>query len=341
MSSNKNRFSQLITFAQKTSLDIPHVRWHHPYTYEQLKTLDEQQQLDSLLPLYFQKIRNQMPEKKVALILSGGGTLGFFHLGVISALLEAGIPLDLVVGTSAGSVLGACTACCQSQADWMFFLQTARSFAWKKISSGPQLSERTFGIASFHKLAQYIDQHLSPFFAKATEKKLVVITTDITDMPLHKPELRIFWETPYYSSTGVPLWGKVIQASCAMPGLVQRVKIKGYSLLDGGALPKLGYEPIAIARLLAPQALLLSIRLAHYGSKRWGYDLKPHIRLEPCRDKRRTIYYVNPKYTVLGYQKAKNYLPKILDEMQKRRIGRNYLPGFKEKTISQYLTRNF
>lgn len=43
---------------------------------------------------------------KVALVLSGGGARGLAHIGVIEAVEEAGIPIDLVVGTSMGALIG-------------------------------------------------------------------------------------------------------------------------------------------------------------------------------------------------------------------------------------------
>ena len=46
----------------------------------------------------------------VALVLGGGGLRGFAHVGVLRALEEAGIQPDMVVGTSAGAVVGAAYA---------------------------------------------------------------------------------------------------------------------------------------------------------------------------------------------------------------------------------------
>ncbi|HEY0588267.1 MAG TPA: patatin-like phospholipase family protein, partial [Pseudoduganella sp.] len=43
---------------------------------------------------------------RVALVLSGGGARGFAHVGVLRALQEMRIPVDIVVGTSMGSVIG-------------------------------------------------------------------------------------------------------------------------------------------------------------------------------------------------------------------------------------------
>ena len=44
--------------------------------------------------------------KKVAVVLSGGGAKGMAHLGVLKVLEKAGIPVDIVTGTSMGSIIG-------------------------------------------------------------------------------------------------------------------------------------------------------------------------------------------------------------------------------------------
>jgi len=43
---------------------------------------------------------------KVAVVLSGGGAKGFAHIGVLKVLEEEGIPIDIIVGTSMGSIVG-------------------------------------------------------------------------------------------------------------------------------------------------------------------------------------------------------------------------------------------
>lgn len=59
--------------------------------------------------LYAQKlptIPKKMNRPTVALVLSGGGAKGFAHVGVLKVLEEEGIPIDLIVGTSIGSLVG-------------------------------------------------------------------------------------------------------------------------------------------------------------------------------------------------------------------------------------------
>ena len=55
--------------------------------------------------------------KKVALVLGGGGVRGFSHIGVLKVLEEEGIGIDLIVGTSAGALIGGAYASGQTPGD--------------------------------------------------------------------------------------------------------------------------------------------------------------------------------------------------------------------------------
>ena len=48
----------------------------------------------------------EQPRKKVGLVLGGGGAKGVAHIGVLKVLERAGLPVDIVVGTSMGSIIG-------------------------------------------------------------------------------------------------------------------------------------------------------------------------------------------------------------------------------------------
>jgi len=66
--------------------------------------------LSLILSHPFISYAQQKPEitkrPKIALVLSGGGAKGFAHIGVLKILEEEGIPIDLIVGTSMGSLVG-------------------------------------------------------------------------------------------------------------------------------------------------------------------------------------------------------------------------------------------
>jgi len=60
--------------------------------------------LPFIVPAQEKAEKNGRP--KIALVLSGGGAKGFAHIGVLKVLEEEGIPIDLIVGTSMGSLVG-------------------------------------------------------------------------------------------------------------------------------------------------------------------------------------------------------------------------------------------
>ena len=62
--------------------------------------------LISSFPGQSQESEKKSTRPKVALVLSGGGAKGFAHIGVLKVLEEEGIPVDLIVGTSMGSLVG-------------------------------------------------------------------------------------------------------------------------------------------------------------------------------------------------------------------------------------------
>ncbi len=79
----------------------------------------------SALPLQAQQASSAASRPKVAVVLSGGGVKGAAHVGVLRAVEEAGLPIDMVVGTSMGSIVGGlyCMGYSTAQLDSLFRLQ--------------------------------------------------------------------------------------------------------------------------------------------------------------------------------------------------------------------------
>jgi NTE family protein len=74
--------------------------------------------------------RRELARPKVGLALSGGGARGFAHIGVLKALEEAGIPIDMVAGTSMGCVIGGLYAAGHSPEDLQ---RIANDIDWDRI----------------------------------------------------------------------------------------------------------------------------------------------------------------------------------------------------------------
>jgi NTE family protein len=76
---------------------------------------------------------------KVALVLSGGGARGFAHIGVLRELRRLNVPVDIVVGTSMGSVIGGAFAAGRSDDELERFV---RSTDWERVLSDRPARDR-------------------------------------------------------------------------------------------------------------------------------------------------------------------------------------------------------
>ena len=79
---------------------------------------------------------------KIGIALSGGGTRGVVHIGVLQALEENGIFPSIIAGTSAGSIVGAMYAHGYTPAE-IFSIASERSLIWMFLSPYTQQRFRT------------------------------------------------------------------------------------------------------------------------------------------------------------------------------------------------------
>ena len=157
----------------------------------------------------------------VGLVLSGGGARGFAHIGIVKALREADIPIDLVGGTSMGAILGAGVSLC-----WSIDELTDRFR--RAFVDGKPLRDYTLpfvSLVSGHKVTRLL-QHA---FGDVT----------IEDLPLD------FFCVSSNLTTGHSevhrrgeLW-RWLRASVAIPGVLPPVVHKGELLVDGGTMNNL------------------------------------------------------------------------------------------------------
>ncbi|OZA27726.1 MAG: esterase [Hydrogenophilales bacterium 17-61-9] len=154
------------------------------------------------------------PPLKVALALGGGAARGFAHIGVIKALEAQGIVPDIVVGTSAGSVVGALYASGMS------------GFEMQKLALGLEedmVADWTLpnrGILKGEALQDFINQKVRNLSIQKMPKTLGVVATD-----LQSGERVLFRQ----GNTGI-----AVRASSALPGVFQPVEISGRDYVDGG-----------------------------------------------------------------------------------------------------------
>lgn len=154
------------------------------------------------------------PPLKIALALGGGAARGFAHIGVIKALEAQGIAPDIVVGTSAGSVVGALYASGMS------------GFEMQKLALGLEedmVADWTLpnrGVLKGEALQDFINQKVKNLTIQKMPKTLGIVATD-----LQSGEMVLFRQ----GNTGI-----AVRASSALPAVFQPVEISGRDYVDGG-----------------------------------------------------------------------------------------------------------
>jgi NTE family protein len=153
---------------------------------------------------------------RVGLALGGGAARGFAHIGVIKALEARNIQVDLICGTSAGSVVGALYA---SGMNGFALNRLALKMDEASISDWA-MPFRTRGFLQGVALQNYLNTTLDNRPIEKMAKPLGVVATDLnTGQPI------LFQR----GNTGI-----AVRASCSVPSLFEPVKIGAHEYVDGG-----------------------------------------------------------------------------------------------------------
>lgn len=176
-----------------------------------------------------------LPTKKIALVLGGGSARGLAHIGVLKVLHNAKIPIDLIVGTSIGALIGATYAL-------GIPLEKTEQIALK--TRWWHLTDFTVSRIGFLE-----GQNLQNIITEAIENKdfydlkmpLAVVTTDI-----EKGERVVL--------TSGEL-AEAIRASCSLPGIFNPVKINERLLADGGLIESV---PTRVAQQMGATFIIAS-----------------------------------------------------------------------------------
>ncbi len=151
---------------------------------------------------------------KIGLALGGGAARGFAHIGVIKALDTNGISPDIVVGTSAGSLVGS------------LYAAGFGAFDLQKLAI--QLEEASFkdwalferGFLKGEALEAFINKQVSNKPIEGLKRRFAAVATDLgTGEPM------------VFGSGNV---GQAVRASASVPGVFSPVVIRGHEYVDGG-----------------------------------------------------------------------------------------------------------
>ncbi|MHB2026389.1 MAG: patatin-like phospholipase family protein [Elusimicrobiota bacterium] len=186
-----------------------------------------------------------LPKNKrpiVGVALSAGSVSALAHIGVLQVLDDAGFPIDVVAGTSMGSIVGAVYASGTPAAKAKLVLEAAdlKTMAHlgtlhllRLVLTDKLLSSRNAQIA--------IDRYLGGRRFENLPKKFACVAMDIDS-----------GEAILFRNGDV---GRAVRASMNLPGVFSPVEYRHRYLVDGGVVD---YIPVDAARILGAQWVLAS-----------------------------------------------------------------------------------
>jgi NTE family protein len=172
---------------------------------------------------------------KIGLALGGGAARGFAHVGVIQVLEEAGLRPDLVVGTSAGSLVAALYASGRTGGQLQQVAQDMEEAAFTDWTL-PIFSR---GMLRGEALARYVNAQVSGKLLEQMPLPLGIVATDLN------------------SGQGVLFQrgdtGTAVRASSAVPAVFLPVKIGSREYVDGGLVSPV---PVRYARQMGAELVV-------------------------------------------------------------------------------------
>jgi NTE family protein len=171
----------------------------------------------------------ELPKPRVALVLGGGAARGFAHIGVIRALEQEKIPVDLVVGTSVGSLIGSIYASRRNsfELEWTAFsLEKDDIFDYGLMGAFTGM-----GVVKGDKLEAFVRAKVPQPDIENLKLPFAAVATD-----LNRGE-RVVLD---HGSVA-----RAVHASSAIPGVFEPVQYEGKLLVDGGVMENI---PISVAR---------------------------------------------------------------------------------------------
>ncbi|KAI9873190.1 MAG: Neuropathy target esterase, partial [Pleopsidium flavum] len=173
----------------------------------------------------FHRLARRLCGKSVGLVLGGGGARGMSQVGVIRALEEAGIPIDIIGGTSIGSFIGALYA---RDADVVPMYGRAKKFAGRMGSMWRFALDLTYPSASYTTGHEFNRGIFKTFGNSQIEDFWLEFYCNTTNISKSRSEVH----------TSGYVW-RYVRASMSLAGLLPPLCDEGSMLLDGGYVDNL------------------------------------------------------------------------------------------------------
>ena len=212
------------------------------------------------------KAESCQQRKKVGLVLSGGGAKGIAHIGAIKIIEEAGIPIDYVVGTSMGSIIGGLYAIGYTpeqmdsmvrKQDWTFLLSDQiprmdmnmqeRDADEKYVISVPfsksAIQDLTGGLIKGRNISNLFSELTLGYHDSLDFNKLPIPFACVSENIVKGEE--------YVFHDGV--LSTAMRASMAIPGVFTPVRLDSMVLVDGGVVNN---YPVNVAKEMGADVII-------------------------------------------------------------------------------------
>jgi NTE family protein len=165
-----------------------------------------------------------MKRLPVGLALSGGTAKAVTHVGILKALLEADIPIDMIAGTSGGSIVAALYAFGMpvSQIE-----DLANQLSWRKLAS---IKLTRLGFISSRRIEEFVRDYIDDVTFAQLKMPCRVVATDL-----------LTGDKCVFKSGEV---ATAVRASCSIPQIYLPVEIRGGYYVDGGLSEYLPVETV-------------------------------------------------------------------------------------------------
>jgi predicted acylesterase/phospholipase RssA/CRP-like cAMP-binding protein len=173
----------------------------------------------------FHRLARRLCGKSLGLVLGGGGARGISQIGIIRALEEAGIPIDIVGGTSIGAFIGALYA---RDADVVPMYGRAKKFAGRMGSMWRFALDLTYPSASYTTGHEFNRGIFKTFGNSQIEDFWLEFYCNTTNISKSRSEIH----------TSGYVW-RYVRASMSLAGLIPPLCDEGSMLLDGGYVDNL------------------------------------------------------------------------------------------------------
>lgn len=176
-----------------------------------------------------------MAPPRIGLALGSGSARGWAHIGIIDALIEAGIEPDIVCGTSIGALVGAAYVAGRLPA----LRQWAEAATWREIIGLMDVRLSGGGLIDGKQVVEFLRGLGIAEPIESYSKLYAAVATDLV--------------------TGREIWlqsgpiNEAVRASIALPGLFSPARIDGKWLLDGGLANPV---PVSVCRALGADMII-------------------------------------------------------------------------------------